>query len=150
MDNYIIDSFDFEILLANVVVEETTENFVNDFCLENTKIENLTKRDACNCLSAAAKESFFNSSNSLYCQIDRLTLGSLQGSTLTNGFSFYFKQELLNNCQVELKPNVPKRCADDIFVKFRSIDYVKKFVDVVNRKHLNIRYTFDIEHRNSL
>ena len=32
---------------------------------------------------------------------------------------------------------------------FRSRDHVKKFVDYVNTKHPNIRFTFEIEDQNS-
>ena len=32
---------------------------------------------------------------------------------------------------------------------FRSRDYVKKFVDYINAKHPNIRFTFEIEDQNS-
>ena len=48
-------------------------------------------------------------------------------------------------CPVEFKPKLYKRYEDDIFVMFQSRDDVKKFVDYMNTKHPNIRFTSEIE-----
>lgn len=42
--------------MPNIPSEETTENCVNDLFFDNTKIENLTKEDVCELLSAPAKK----------------------------------------------------------------------------------------------
>lgn len=55
--------------MPNVPSEETAANCVNDLFFDNTKIENLTKEDVCDLLSALAK-------NSLYHQIDGEAMGS--------------------------------------------------------------------------
>ena len=66
--------------------------------------------------------------------------------TLTNTFLCHYEKKWLDNCPIKLY----KRYVDDIFVMFRSRDHVKKFVDYMNTKHLNIRFTFEIEDQNSL
>ena len=38
-----------------------------------------------------------------------------------------------------------KRNVDDIFVMFQFRDNGKRFVDYVNTKHTNIRFTFEME-----
>ena len=38
---------------------------------------------------------------------------------------------------------------DDIFVMFQSWDHVEKFVDYMNTKYPNIRFTSEIEDQNS-
>ena len=54
------------------------------------------------------------------------------------------------DCPIEFKPKLYKRFVDVIFVMFRYRDHVKKFVDYMNTKHPNIRFTFEIEDQNSL
>ena len=86
---------------------------------------------------AAAKESFFIFDNSLYRQIDGVTMGSPLGPTLANAFLCHYENEWLHSCPIEYKPKHYKRCIDDIFVMFRSRNHVKKFVDYMNTKHPN-------------
>ena len=100
-------------------------------------------------MSAAAKESFFIFDNSLYRQIDVVAMGSPLGSTLANAFLCYCEKEWLDGCPVEFKPKLYKMYVDDISVVFQSGDHVKKFVDFMNTKHPNIRFTLEIEDQNS-
>ena len=41
------------------------------------------------------------------------------------------------------------RYVDDIFVSFNSHEQLKKFVEYMNTKHTNIKFTFEHEHNNS-
>ena len=116
---------------------------------DKSKIDNLTKQDVHDLLSAAAKESFFSFDGSLYCQIDGAAMGSPFGPTLANTFLCHYEKEWLDSCPTELKPKLYKRYVDDIFVMFRSRDDVKKFADYMNTKHPNIHFTFEIEDQNS-
>ena len=68
--NYVIASLDVESLFTNIPLEETIENCVNDLFFDRSKINNPTKQDLYDLLSAAAKESFFLFDNSIYRQID--------------------------------------------------------------------------------
>ena len=54
------------------------------------------------------------------------------------------------DCPIEFKAKLYKRFVDVIFVMFQYKDHVKKFVDYMNTKHPNIRFTFEIEDQNSL
>ena len=106
----------------------------------------MTKQDL---LSAAAKELFFIFDNSLYRQIDGVAMGSPLRPTLPNAFLCHYEKEWLDSCPVEFKPKLYKRYVDDIFVMFQSRDHAKKFVDYMNTKHPNIRFTFEIKYQNS-
>ena len=75
--NYIMASLDVESLFTNVALEETIENCINILFFDKCKIDNLTKQDVYDLLSAAAKESIFIFDNTLYCQIDGLAMESL-------------------------------------------------------------------------
>ena len=59
-------SLDVECLFTNIPLEETIENCVNDLFFDKSKIDNLTKHDVYDLLSAASKESFFLFDSSLY------------------------------------------------------------------------------------
>ena len=115
---------------------------------DKSTIDNLTKQDVHDLLSAAAKESFFIFDNSLYCQIDGVEMGSLLGPTLANAFLCHYEREWLDSCPIEFKPKLYKKYVDYIFVMFRSRAHVKNFVDYMNAKHPNIRFTFEIEDQN--
>ena len=71
------------------------------------------------------------------------------GPTLANAFLCHYENEWLNSFPTELKHKFYKRYVDDIFVMFQSRNHIKKFVDYTNTKHLNIRFTFEIEDQNS-
>ena len=142
-------SLDVDSLFTNIPLEETIEKCVNDLFFDKSKIDNLTKQDLYDLLSAAAKESFFIFDNSLYRQIDVGAMRSPLGPTLANAFLCYYEKEWLDSCPVEFKPKLCKMYVDDISVVFQSGDHVKKFVDFMNTKHRNIRFTFEIEDQNS-
>ena len=114
---------------------------------DKSKIDNLTKQDEYDLLSAAAKESFFIFDNSLYRQIDGVAMGSHLGPTLVNAFLCHYEKEWLDSYCIEFKPKLYKRYVDYIFVMFWSMDHVKKFVDI-NTKHPNICFTFEVEDQN--
>ena len=80
-----------------ITLEETFENCVNDLFFDKSMIDNLTKQDSYDLLSAAAKESFFIFDNSLYLQIDGVAMGSFLGSTLANAFMCQYKKEWLDS-----------------------------------------------------
>ena len=100
--------------------------------LDKSKIDNLTKQDVYDVLSAAAKEFFFL--ETFYCQVDGITM------VLCN-----YEKEWLDSGPIEFKFKLCKRYIDDIFVMFRFRDHVKKFVDYMNTKHPNIHFIFEIE-----
>ena len=90
--NYVMASLDVESLFTNIPLEETIENCVNDLFFDKSKIDNLTKQDVYDLLSATAKESFFIFDNSLYRQIDGVAMGSLSGPALANAFCVIMKR----------------------------------------------------------
>ena len=53
--NYAMASFDVKSLFTNIPLEETIKNCVNDLFFDKSKIDNLTKQDVYDLLSAAAK-----------------------------------------------------------------------------------------------
>ena len=85
-------SLDVESLFTNIPLEETIENWVNNFFFHQSKIDNLTKQDVYDLFSAAAKELFFIFDNSLYRQIDGVAMGSPYSRTLAIFFVSLWKR----------------------------------------------------------
>ena len=76
-------------------------------------------------------------------------MGSSLRPTLANAFLCHYEKGWLDSSPNKFKSKLYKRYLDDIFVMFRSRNHVKNFVDYMNTKHPNIRFTFDIENQNS-
>ena len=55
----------------------------------------------------------------------------------------------LNECPSQIKPIVYRRYVDDIFVLFKSKEHLKLFVNYMNSKHNNIKFTFQTEDLNN-
>ena len=80
--NYLMAILDVESLFTNIPLEETIENCVNDLFFDKYKIDNLTKQDVHDLLSAAGKRIvylfiFFFFYKSLYRQINGVCNGVL-------------------------------------------------------------------------
>ena len=102
-------SLDVESLFTNIPLEETIENCVNDLFFDKSKIDNLTKQDAYDLLSAPAKESIFIFEDNLYRLIDGVAIGFPLDPTLVNSFLCHYEKEWLNGCPIEFKPKFFKR-----------------------------------------
>ena len=57
---------------------------------------------------------------------------------------------MLNDCPEDIKPVYYRRCVDDIFALFCSLDHLKKFASYSNLKNRNIKFSYDKESNNSL
>ena len=77
-------------------------------------------------------------------------MGSSLGPTLANAFLCFHEQIWLNECPEEFKPVYYRRYVDDIFVLFRSPDYLQKFKNYLNSRHRNISFTCEKEQNNSM
>ena len=84
-----------------------------------------------------------------YSQLDGVAMGSSIGLTLAKVFLCHFEKQWLSDCPQDFCPNIYRRYADDIFVTFNSYEQLKKFVEYMNTKHPNIKFTFEHEHNNS-
>ena len=91
----------------------------------------------------ATTESSFIFDNKLYKQIDGVAMGSPLGSTLANAFLCHYE------CPSQSKPVVYRHYVDNIFVLFKSKEHVKLFVNYMNSKHKNIKFTFETEDSNN-
>ena len=149
-DHYLyMASLDVESLFTNIPLEETIKNCVNDLFSNNFYSGKLSRKDLYELLKLATTESSFIFDNKLYKQIDGVAMGSPLGPTLANAFICHYEKIWLNECPSQFKPVVYKRYVDDIFVLFKSKEHLKLFVNYMNSKHRNIKFTFETEDSNN-
>ena len=144
--NLYMASLDVESLFTNIPLEETIKNCVNDLFSNNFYIGKLSRKDLS---KLATTESSFIFDNKLYKQIDRVAMASFLGPTLANAFLCHYEKIWLHECPSQFKPVVYKRYVDDIFVLFKSKEHLKLFVNYMNSKHRNIKFTFETEDSNN-
>ena len=100
-------------------------------------------------LKIATTESSLIFDNKLYKQIDAVAMSSTLGPTLANAFLCHYEKTWLNECPSKFKPVVYRRYVDDIFVMFKSKEHLKLFVNYMNSKHKNIKFTFETKDSNN-
>ena len=96
-------------------------------------------------LTLTAYESFFIFDQVMYRQIAGVTMGSQLGPILANAFLCHFEKQWLSECALDILPKVFKRYVDDIFAMFLCQSYLNDFVNYMNTKHPNIKFTSEFE-----
>ena len=128
-------------ILPNEVIDICIDDL---FCDTNT-IQNLDRNDMRELLTLAAYESFFIFYQVMFRQIDSVAMGSPWGPILANAFLCHFEKQWLSECSPNFLPKVSKRYVDDIFVMFLCQSHLKDFVNYMNTKHPNIKFTSEFE-----
>ena len=134
-------SLDVESLFTNIPLDETIENSINDLFSNNDTVHDFIKEDLKEFLKLASYESFFTFDNEYYSQLDGVAMGSPLGPTLANVFLCHFEKQWLSDCPQDFCPNICRRYVDDISVTFNTYEQLKKFVEYMNTKHPNIKFT---------
>ena len=76
-------------------------------------------------------------------------MGSPLGPILAYAFLCHFEKQWLSECPPDILPKVFKRYVDDIFVMFLCQSHLKDFVNYMNTKHPNIKFTLEFEENDS-
>ena len=76
-------------------------------------------------------------------------MGSPLGPKLADAFLCHYGKIWLNELPSQFKPVVYRRYVDDVFVLFKSKEHLKTFVNYMNSKHKNTKFTFEIENSNN-
>ena len=76
-------------------------------------------------------------------------MGSPLSPTLANIFLCYHETTRLKICPKSFKQVHYKRYVDDIFVLFEKPEQVSRFVKYMNKRHKNIKFSFETEKDNS-
>ena len=138
-------SVDIESLFTNIPLNEVIDTCIDDLFCDTNTIQNLDRNDMRELLKLAAYESFFIFDLVMYRQIDGVAMGFPLGSILANAFLCHFEKQWLSECPPDFLPKAFKRYVDDIFVMFLCQSHLKDFVNYMNTKHPNIKFTSEFE-----
>ena len=65
------------------------------------------------------------------------------GPALVNVFLCHFEEQGMCDCPIDYKPISYRRYVDDTFLLFSSELHVTKFLNYMNSKHWNIKFTVE-------
>ena len=143
-------SFDVVSLFTNVPLDETIDVIVDTLFPDDQLICGLDKCNFRKLLNLATKDIVFYFNDIIYKQIEGVAMGSPLGPSLANIFMSYYEKRWLDDCPRDFKPAYYYRYVDDTFLLFESESHVKLFLDYLNAKHKNIKFTSEIENNNKL
>ena len=98
-----------------------------------------------NLLSLATQESYFIFNVAVYKQKDSVAIGSPLGTTTENVFLSFYEIKWLEQCPKEFKPVFCRTYVNDIFVLFKSAEYLLKVRNYFNTSHPNMSFSFEQE-----
>ncbi|MEL6606571.1 MAG: reverse transcriptase domain-containing protein, partial [Cyanobacteria bacterium J06614_10] len=147
-NSMIMASFDVESLFTNVPLKETTNIILEKY--HPDKLFGIGKNILKKLLEFATSQSIFIFNGNLYNQVDGISMGSSLGPVYANTFMCFKEVEWLENCPLDFKPLFYRRYVDDTFLMFKEYADVAKFLEYLNGKHPNIRFTCEIENNGKL
>ena len=101
-------------------------------------------------LSLTLKESIILFDNKYYSQIDGVAIGSPLGPTLAKTFLCCHKSNWLKDCPKVVQTCLLQRYVDDIFVLFNKPEHAQFFLEYMNKKHKNMKFSIETEINGSL
>ena len=143
-------SFDVDSLFTNIPLDETIDICVKNLFGKKRKVKGLNKSEFKSVLEFAVKDNLIFFNGKYYIQVDGVAMGSPLGPTLANIFLCHWETIWLEKCPVQFKPLFYRRYVDDTFFLFSCEDHVKKFLNYMNSRHVNIHFTFETESNNKL
>ena len=154
-------SFDVCSLFTNIPLNETI-NIILD-CLfkddeyldcylftDGNDVHTLSRSQFKELLELACLDNHFIFNGNMYKQIDEVAMGSPLGPTLAMAFMCFMEEKWLSDCPDGFKPQFYRRYVDDTFLIFKSPTQVQLFLDYLNSKHPNIKFTCDCEENSTL
>ena len=138
----IMISFDIVFLFTNMPLEETVDMISNYMYKENNPSPPAFEKDVFIKLMCLATQGLLLYKDTLYKQIDGITMGCPLGPTLANFFMDHMENQLLCN-DLESSPKLYLRYIDDIFTIFDDDQSCTKFLEKLNTQHPNIKFTLE-------
>ena len=140
-------SFDVTSLFTNIPLNETIDIAVDllfDKC--NIKMSRIQMKKL---FKFATAQTHFLYNGEYFDQIDGVAMGSPLGPVLANIFMGHHEKVWLEQYQ---GPGLLfyRRYVDDIFCLFKRQEHVHEFLDYLNTRHVNIKFTCEEEENNRL
>ena len=148
--NCFVASLDVDSLFTNVPLDETIKTCIDELFKSDMTASGLNKKEMFEMLSLTLKESIILFDNKYYSQIDGVAMGSPLGPTLANIFLCYHESNWLKDCPKNFKPIYYKRYVDNIFVLLNKPEHAQFFLEHINKKHKNIKFSIETKLNGSL
>ena len=135
-------------LFTNISLQETIHLATKLIFKHNPNL-NITKKELKKLLLFATSQTHFIFNSQFYNQIDGVALGSPLALVLTNIFMGFYGSKWLNEYNLN-KPNFYLRYVDDILAAFDNEQDSLNFLNFLNNRHPNIKFTIEKQNNHSI
>ena len=136
-------SFDVESLFTNVPLDETINLAVDYVYSEESRCKPQYDRRHFKKLLCFATSGEFIYRDRLFRQVDGVAMGSPLGPTLANLFLAHYERQWQNHVNA---PSTYLRYVDDLFCIFTNGQDYNNFLEYLNTRHPNLKFTTEIGH----
>ena len=143
-------SFDIKNLYTNIPLVETIDIILDKlFTSPCSVVLGLPRSMFKALLELSVMHSFFLFNGKFYKQTDGLGMGQPLSPTFENIFLCFHEEKWLSSCP-HFKPVFYRRYIDDTFLVFEHSSHVPLFLNYLNNKHPNLKFTSETEISNKL
>ena len=134
-------SYDVTSLFTNIPLKETIDIAINLIFNDNPNL-NITKKELKKLFLFATSQTHFIFNGKFYNQIDGVAMGSPLTPALANIFMGFYESRWLNEYNLN-KPKFYLRYVDDILAAFDKEQDSLNFLNILNKRHPNIKFTIE-------
>ena len=147
-NNKFMTSFDIVSLYTNIPLNETIDLAVNIIKTNEPNLK-INHKELKKLFLFATAETHFLFENNIYDQVDGVSMGSPLAPVLANLFMGFHESNWIRDYNGS-PPLIYKRYVDDIFCLFNNENEANDFLNYLNKKHPNIKFTTESENNNTL
>ena len=134
--------FDTSFLLSMVPLDYTIDITLKRIYGDHEIKTKIIRKGMNNLLSLCIKNAPLTFQNNIYQQKDSVAMGSPLVPVLAGIFMVHLKRTLMPELEEFMKPL--KRHVDDT-VTYIKLDFISNVIDILNKFHQNIKYTYDVD-----
>ena len=143
----VLCSFDIKSLFTNVPVVETINICADAMFNKGLNTTNLSRDDFIKLMKFSTSDVEFSFNNTMFKQIDGISMGSPLGPTMANIFVGYYEAKLFTTVG---RPLVYTRYVDDTFAVFPDTTQKENFEERLNNLHKCLKFTSEVENNDEL
>ena len=144
----ILVSYDVTSLFTNIPLQETIDIAINLIFNHNPNL-NITKKELKKLFLFATSQTHFIFNSKFYNQIDGVAMGSPLAPVLANIFMGFYESKWLNEYNLN-KPKFYFSYVDDILAAFDKEQDSLDFLNFLNKRHPNIKFTIEKQTNHSI
>ena len=141
-------SYDIASLFTSIQLQETIDIVINLIFNHNPNL-NITKKEFKKIFLFATPQTHFIFNGKFYNQIDGVAMGSPLAPVLANIFMSFYESKWLNEYNLN-KPKFYLRYVDDIVPAFDKEQDLLDFLNFLNKRHPNIKFTIEKQINHSI